>query len=133
MEKFDPIVKTYYAKLEEGKIIGMKCKECGEVLYPPMPICDRCSSTNVEWYEVNRRATLLHGGELAEMHHEEVIRPYEPCRWGEIQMEDGPLITAMVIGLPGTDEEINKRCPLPVEMVIIQDNGFKTTAFKVAE
>ena len=29
--KLEPVVRTFYEKLEEGKIMGRKCPECGAV------------------------------------------------------------------------------------------------------
>ena len=31
----EPIVKNYYLALEEGKILGRKCTDCGHIEFPP--------------------------------------------------------------------------------------------------
>ena len=52
MYKLRPILKTYYDALEEGKVIGMKCSECGDITWPPLPTCQKCGSTDVDWVDM---------------------------------------------------------------------------------
>ena len=63
---FEPIVKTYYDSLEEGKILAKRCKHCGKITYPPMPVCQECSKTDLEWIELGTEAELLHVGPIAD-------------------------------------------------------------------
>lgn len=41
--------KTFWEKLEDGKIYTNKCSECGEVMFPPQAYCRNCLSTDMEW------------------------------------------------------------------------------------
>ncbi|MEY2375412.1 zinc ribbon domain-containing protein [Lentilactobacillus buchneri] len=43
-----PILKTYYDSLEDGKVLGMKCQDCGKVVWPPLPTCQDCGSYNLD-------------------------------------------------------------------------------------
>ncbi len=45
--------------LEEGKIYGTECKECGCVQFPPRAHCVRCFSSNFEWKELSGDCTLI--------------------------------------------------------------------------
>lgn len=54
MYKLRPILKTYYDALEEGKILGMKCEECGDVVWPPLPTCQKCGSYHMDWIEMEQ-------------------------------------------------------------------------------
>ena len=47
-----PIVKPYYDGLKEGKILGMKCTDCGDVNFPPLPSCQACGGYHTEWVEM---------------------------------------------------------------------------------
>ena len=58
MEKIRPILKTYYEALEEGRILGMQCQECGDVTWPPLPTCQKCGSTKTEWLEMGDEAVI---------------------------------------------------------------------------
>jgi uncharacterized OB-fold protein len=53
-----PILKTYYDALEEGKILGMKCEECGDVTFPPLPTCQKCGSYHMDWIEMGPTVVL---------------------------------------------------------------------------
>lgn len=58
MYKLKPILKTYYESLEENKILGMKCPECSDITWPPLPICQKCGSTEVDWTEMGNEAII---------------------------------------------------------------------------
>lgn len=58
MEKIRPILKTYYDALEDGRVLGMKCKECGDVTWPPLPTCQKCGSTDTDWIEMDGEAVI---------------------------------------------------------------------------
>lgn len=53
-----PILKTYYDALEESRVLGMKCADCGDVTWPPLPICQQCGSTTVDWTEMGNDAVI---------------------------------------------------------------------------
>jgi len=44
-------VKEYLDSLREGKLVGTKCKKCGNVTIPLKPICPKCGSSDVEEFE----------------------------------------------------------------------------------
>ena len=52
------ITKQWYDYLEQGRLMGLKCKRCGTVHFPPYPICRECSGMDMEWVEVSGEATL---------------------------------------------------------------------------
>ncbi|MEM0215431.1 MAG: Zn-ribbon domain-containing OB-fold protein [Archaeoglobaceae archaeon] len=38
----------FFSNLKEGKLIGLKCKDCGAITCPPKNTCNKCSSRNLE-------------------------------------------------------------------------------------
>lgn len=40
--------RQYFEALKEGKLLGLKCKYCGEYTAPPKACCDNCGSREVE-------------------------------------------------------------------------------------
>ena len=56
--KLEKVVETYYLALEEGKILGRKCPECGAVEFPPVYACNTCGNYETEWYEISGNAKL---------------------------------------------------------------------------
>lgn len=58
MYQLRPILKTYYDALEEGKVLGLECQDCGHVVWRPVPTCQQCGGTNQEWCEMGGEALV---------------------------------------------------------------------------
>lgn len=43
---------------ESGKIMGVKCTECGRVLVPPRPVCGECFTKTGDWVPVGPKGTV---------------------------------------------------------------------------
>jgi len=59
---FTSITKTndFVGYLEQGKVMGTKCKGCGLKFFPPRADCYKClSSDDMEWFEVQGKGKLL--------------------------------------------------------------------------
>lgn len=54
----EPVTKTYYESLDEGRILGMRCTGCGTVEWPPVPTCNACGCLDMEWAQISGEATL---------------------------------------------------------------------------
>lgn len=52
-------VNDFIDYLEEGKVMGSKCKECGLVFFPPRADCHKCFSSDMEWFEVTGNGKLM--------------------------------------------------------------------------
>jgi len=63
---FTAITKTndFIGYLEEGKVMGTRCKDCGASYFPPRSDCFRCLDNNMEWFEVSGIGSLLSFTEL---------------------------------------------------------------------
>ncbi len=44
---------------ETGRIMGVKCPECGRVLVPPRPVCGECFTRTEEWVQVGPKGTVV--------------------------------------------------------------------------
>ena len=58
---FTSITKTndFVTHLENGKIMGTRCRDCGKVFFPPRADCYRCLAGNMEWFEVTGTGRLV--------------------------------------------------------------------------
>lgn len=45
--------------LEQGKVMTTRCKKCGVSYFPPKLDCPKCSSSDVEWFEIKGNGKLL--------------------------------------------------------------------------
>ncbi|UCF72667.1 MAG: Zn-ribbon domain-containing OB-fold protein [Deltaproteobacteria bacterium] len=50
--------------LEEGKVMGTRCKECGAIYFPPRSDCFRCLRSDTEWFEISGTGRLLSFSQL---------------------------------------------------------------------
>ena len=65
-EKFGTVSFTAETKaadfvtyLEQGKVMTTRCKKCGTSYFPPKMDCPKCSSSDVEWFEIKGDGKLL--------------------------------------------------------------------------
>ncbi len=50
--------KEFCDELANGRIMGLKCKGCGSVIFPPKAFCPECGSNDLEKVELSRFGTL---------------------------------------------------------------------------
>ena len=100
MVKMEAILKTWYDALkEDGKITGLKCRSCGAIEFPPVPVCNTCSGMDMEWVEVDGE------GELISLSYSPMgVAPYStaPAVTGYCRLKDGMLFEAILLDI---DEE----------------------------
>ena len=46
-------------KLEEGKVCGTQCKDCGTKFFPPRADCYKCLTSNMDWFDVDGTGKLV--------------------------------------------------------------------------
>lgn len=93
---------AFQAFLNEGKLMGSRCLETGEVFVPPRAMCPRTYSTNMEWVELSGRARLLtfttvHIGTTA-MVQAGYDRQHPYCT-GIVELAEGPRFSAQIVGV----------------------------------
>ena len=52
-------INDFVGFLEDGKVMGTRCKSCGLVFFPPRSDCYQCLSSDVEWFEVAGKGKLV--------------------------------------------------------------------------
>jgi uncharacterized OB-fold protein len=57
---FTPYTKVdkFADYLQKGKLMGTKCKKCGEMYFPPRADCLKCLSDKIEWVEYSGQGKL---------------------------------------------------------------------------
>ncbi len=58
---FTSITKTndFIDRLENGKVAGTRCKDCGMHFFPPRADCFKCLTSRMEWFDVEGTGTLV--------------------------------------------------------------------------
>jgi hypothetical protein len=52
-------VNDFIDHLEQGKVMGTRCKSCGLVFFPPRADCYKCLSSDMEWFEASGKGKLV--------------------------------------------------------------------------
>lgn len=136
--KLERIVKTFYDKLEEGKIVGRKCTRCGHVEFPPYLMCNMCGCTKTEWIEMSGKGQVIGLFPQSSVHSEpELDEEYGGMMYAIVQTDEQEEVDAMTTVLLGVGEdryqELRAKIPFRVEAVIAQRDGFKYPFWKLAD
>lgn len=51
-------ISTFFKNLKEGRLTTTKCKECGELLWPPRIVCPECLSESLRWVDLGVEGEL---------------------------------------------------------------------------
>lgn len=133
--KLEKVVEKFYLGLEEGKILGRKCPECGNVEFPPVYACNACGSYETEWYEISGKAKLHSIVLPAALSSKPEYKKMGKFAYGEVELEEGTRLNAVVRGITKKNRaELTEKLPLNIHASIIErDGGFKTVVFDLDE
>jgi hypothetical protein len=52
-------VNDFIDRLEQDKVMGTRCLDCGMVFFPPRADCYKCLASNMEWFEIAGTGKLI--------------------------------------------------------------------------
>lgn len=52
-------INDFIGYLDQGKVMGTQCKNCGLVFFPPRADCYQCLAGAMEWFEVSGTGKLI--------------------------------------------------------------------------
>lgn len=112
---------TFGQYLNDEKLMGSKCKKCGEKYFPPRSICIKCYSREMEWVDMKGKGKLLAFTCIAVapafMAREGYNRKHPYCS-GVVELVEGVRIAARIEGINSTQPETIKiGTPLSVEFL----------------
>ncbi|MCS7139313.1 MAG: Zn-ribbon domain-containing OB-fold protein [Candidatus Nezhaarchaeota archaeon] len=92
-----PTIESFYKFVAESKLMGVKCRKCGNVMVPPRPICDRCLSKELEWVQLKGEGDLI---SFTVIH----IPPTQfasmaPYAVAIVKLDEGPKLPGIVKGI----------------------------------
>lgn len=133
--KLEKVVQTFYESLEEGKILGRKCPECGNVEFPPVYACNSCGSYETEWYEISGKAKVHSLVLPAALSSKPEYKKLGKFAYGEVELEEGTRLNAVIRGVSKKNRaQLSEKLPLNCHAVIFQrEAGFKTVVFDLDE
>lgn len=101
--------KEFFDNLKDGKLLGLKCRDCGKITCPPQIVCQECGGEGLEIVEMKKSGTIRTFTVIyvapAGLEDE---TPYVVC---EVETDDGPWIIGRLDASPekASIELIGKR------------------------
>lgn len=79
------------------RMMGSKCTKEGNIIFPPRVICPKCGAPAEEDYVLSGKGKLVNYTVIhVPPRHQELMAPYVV---GVIQLEEGPRVTAQIVGV----------------------------------
>jgi uncharacterized protein len=113
--------KDFYAAPKDGRLLGSKCQECGELTIPARQICPNCHSNQMEVYAYSGKGKLVAFTVIFVppiMMAEAGYDSKNPYCSGIVELKEGPRISAQILDVDMKQPE-NIRIGTPMMMTII--------------
>ena len=114
-------IQNYLEFIQNKKLMGTKCKDCGTMYVPVRKLCTACNSLNMEWVALSGK------GELAAFTSITVGTPYfielgydrnRPYCFSVIKLKEGPMVSAQLVGVDASKPDTIKiGMPLKVKFL----------------
>ena len=130
----EPIITKFYDYLKQGKLMGLKCKKCKGVTFPPKASCIHCGSRDLEWVEISGegRVLLMSTSALPAKRFAE----YAPYVYGLVELKEGSYMCTLIEGVEPKPEALREgfeRCPMRVKAEIKEMAGLPIVVFRIVE
>ena len=116
-------VYSYLDYLNNKKLMGSKCKKCGEMYVPPRKICIKCNALNeMEWIEMSgngKVAAFSCIGVGTTFMADKGYSMKKPYCFSVIKLNEGPMISGQLIGVDESKPE-TITIEMPVKMTFIE-------------
>lgn len=106
----------FWEGLEAGELRIQRCKACGALRHPPLPMCSSCQSLEWDWVVSTGRGEIY---SFVVHHHPPIPGLDPPCVIALVELEEGTRLVANVAGIPPEDVTVG----LPVEVEFLRIEG----------
>ncbi len=132
MKPMEAYVKKWYDFLASGKLMGTRCKRCGSYEFPPVPVCNCCSGTDMEWAEISGNGKMVSFS--ANILVDPPFAEYGPTVNAIVQLSEGPTFISWLVGT-GLEKqpELFLKLPVDVKMEVQKRDKYCYPVFRVVE
>ncbi len=118
--------KAFNDHVSQGRLMGNRCKSCGEYHIPPRQICNRCGSQQLEWQQFDGRGTL----EAVTLNRapSTTFKARGPFSVGIVRLDEGPSISGLLAIEKADDLAVGRR----VKFTTVKDGEKTILAFEAA-
>jgi len=114
-------IQSYLEYIASKKLMGSKCKKCGEMYVPPRKLCIKCNTADSEWIEMSGKGKLAAfscigvGTTFLANKGYSMKKPY--C-FSVIKLDEGPMVSGQLIGVDELKPDtINIEMPVKVSYI----------------
>ena len=112
---------SYERFLNEEKLMGSRCRQCGALFVPPRPICVKCAGDDLAWEEMSGAGRLAAFTCISIGPSFMIAAGYDrrnPYCSGVVELDEGPRVDARIEGVdPKNPETIKVGAPLTVKYI----------------
>jgi len=121
--------KSYHDFLKEKRLMGNLCQDCKALMVPPRMTCMECRGNKLKWSQLSGKGSL----ETFTVVHvaPTFLKDKAPYAVGIVKLEEGPMITARLVGLDVQAPETIK-ISMPMVADYVEENGKPLLVFKPA-
>jgi uncharacterized OB-fold protein len=113
LPKPDALSRPFWEHAQRSVLAVQRCQHCGDVHFPPSPVCPACLSDRQEWVPASGRGTLFSWCEFHKGYWDSVASLL-PYRVAVIRLREGPLLISNLVDVP---DPAALRADTPVEVV----------------
>jgi uncharacterized OB-fold protein len=118
----------YQQGLDQGKFMGLRCKGCHELTFPPLGVCRKCNGTELEPTDISGKGTIR-TFTVIRVAPEGRKPPYVVAM---VELEEGPCVIGNLVDIIPDEADISligKRVTLGSQMV--QGDTYSLGDFRV--
>jgi len=123
----DFTIESYLEFLRSKKLMGSKCKKCGEMYVPVRKLCTKCNSVDMEWVEMSGKGNVAAFTSITVGTPFFVTKGYDrknPYCFSVIQLEEGPMVSGQLMGVDEkTPDTINVGLPVKAKFLETELKG----------
>ena len=124
-----PFHTIFWEYCNKGEFRLQKCDECGNIEWPPSPVCSNCLSDKLTWTKLSGKGKIFSHCTFERQYYAECPPPW-PVIF--VELEEGPKFISNPKGIP--QELIKRGTPVKVSFVDAEDSTgqFKLPVFERA-
>jgi uncharacterized OB-fold protein len=108
----DEASEPFFNGAMEGRLMIMKCSDCGTARVPSRSHCDECLSDAFEWVQASGRGTVHTFAVMHQKYHPAFFDEL-PYNLAVVELEEGPRLSTNLVGVK--NEEIRVGMPVIVD------------------
>jgi uncharacterized protein len=111
LPRITPDNEPFWQACRRHELALPHCRDCARAFLPPAPVCPFCFGDAVEWRRASGRGTIS-AWTVVHKAWFDAFAAEVPYNVVQVELEEGPRLTASVVGLPND----RLRVGLPVEV-----------------